>query len=174
MPKNIEFRLQFIDLYKKGYHNCEIARKLHKSDRTIGNLKAEYLAIGEDEFLRDKAGRVIVGKLKQQVVAEYLEKNVSLTSLSFKYNVSIISIKRWTRKAKETGLDTLTTSTYGKPKDMAKKPERISPEVLEENRRLKEELEYLRTENAYLKKLRALVEEERANFIKEALGSSKD
>lgn len=198
MSKNIKLRLQFLELYESGQRTRDIARELNKDPNYITNLKQQYLVLGQEEFLKDKNGRKVSGKLKQQIVSEYHEKAVSLNFLSLKYKVSVKAVQKWVIKAQKDGIETL----YGRQKNMAKKQQLINePEILKENKRLKEENECLKAENDYLKKLeplvadkkelekklkekelenlflkklRALVEEERANFIKNALGSSKN
>lgn len=204
MSKNITLKLQFLELYENGYRLCDIAKKLNKSYDLITKYKAAYAVQGRSEFLRDKVARVIDGKLKQQIVSEYLENSVSLTSLKLKYNVSIAGITKWVKQAKENGLESLTTSEYGRRKGMKSKTQtkNISPDVLKENRRLKRELESLKEEYArlqkryepitkdekafmehleklkthvaFLKKVQALVEEREANIRKNALGPSKN
>lgn len=174
MKKNITIRLRFVELYESGQRISDIARELNKDSKYITRLKQQYLVLGQEEFLKDKNGRKVSGKLKQQIVSEYQKKTVSLNFLALKYKVANTAVLKWVRKAQKDGIETLVTSNYGRQKNMAKQRQVNEPEVLKENEQLKKELEYLRLENAYLKKLRALVEEERANFIKNALGSSKN
>lgn len=204
MFKNIKLRLQFLELYEMGFRVCDIARKLNQDARYIQHLKGEYLALGREKFLKENTASIVNGAIKQEIVFKYLEKGVSLTSLQYEYNVSRSGIANWIKQAKENGLESLTTSEYGRRKGMKSKTQtkNISPEVLKENKRLKRELESLKEEYArlqkryepitkdekafmehleklkthvaFLKKVQALVEEREANIKKNALGPSKN
>lgn len=84
------------------------------------------------------------------------------------YGLSWSGIKKWVDKVKAEGYDALIDSAYGRPKGKTapKKERPIPPKLLEENRKLKIELELVKTENALLKKVKALVEERDARLRK--------
>ena len=79
-------------------------------------------------------------------------------------------LHRWERIYLEEGFEGLAIERRGRTKKMDNpkigRPRKIKPEVqddlIAENQRLKERLEYLEAENEYLKKLRALIQEEEA------------
>jgi len=79
-------------------------------------------------------------------------------------------IQRWERIYLEEGFEGLAKERRGRAKKMDNpkkgRPRKIKPEVqddlIAENQRLKERLEYLEAENEYLKKLDALIREEEA------------
>ncbi len=79
-------------------------------------------------------------------------------------------IQRWERIYLEEGFEGLAKERRGRPSKMSGvrkgtkpkvKPE-IKDDLIAENQRLKERLEYLEAENEYLKKLDALIREEEA------------
>ena len=77
------------------------------------------------------------------------------------------SIRVWERRYHAGGVDALASKPRGRPKTMAdsKPPELGALKVPDANRSHKDllkELEYLRAENAYLKKLDALIQEKKA------------
>jgi transposase len=75
-------------------------------------------------------------------------------------------IGKWERRYHAEGKDGLMSRRRGKPPAMAiPKPPKLDLKVPDANRSQKEllaELEYLRAENAYLKKLDALIQEKKA------------
>jgi transposase len=70
----------------------------------------------------------------------------------------------WERSYHSGGIDALTPRTRGRPKNMSTPPTPKPPSVNDDESRSREELltevTYLRMENAYLKKLKALVQQQ--------------
>ncbi len=108
------------------------------------------------------------GTFKLQVVRYYLEKGVSLnqTASYFKIpNEGIIST--WIRAYERLGAEGLSNKPRGRKKlPMTKKIKKkdtlpIDP-ASQKLAEMQKELDYLRAENAFLKKLRALVQQEEA------------
>lgn len=94
---------------------------------------------------------------KCKIVCESAEKGVSLSQICAKYHVSRGSVKRWIRIYRQGGYEALRSN---KPKKKLKKmgrPKKKEPQT--ELERLRYEVEYLRAENALLKKVRALMDE---------------
>ena len=104
------------------------------------------------------------GELKRQIV-RYIQKNhLTLVQASLKYGVSVARLSVWIKISREQGLDALLiTKKRGQPPGMGR-PRKKKPEEMTELERLREEVEYLRTENALLKKVKALVEEREARL----------
>ncbi len=108
-----------------------------------------------------------------QVAQEYLQKSLSLADIVIKYGVSVSSIEKWCRIAREQGYEALAdTKTRGRPpKDMTKKSKTKEP--LTELEQLRKRNAYLEAENDLLKKVKALVEEREARDRKIGRGPSK-
>lgn len=71
------------------------------------------------------------------------------------------AIGRWEQQYHSGGLSALAPQRKGR-RPMAKKPPSPPPDHERSHEELRKELEYLRAENAYLKKLDALIREKRA------------
>lgn len=97
---------------------------------------------------------------KLSVLRDMQENNLSLRATGVKYKITSSVIYKWKCIYATYGTNGLMKPP-GRPsqKPMSKKPTHKKAKTREEE--LEEELAYLRAENAYLKKLRALVEEKK-------------
>jgi len=114
-------------------------------------------------------------EFKLSVIMDMRENNLSYRETMRKYlphtdpkHMDII--QRWERIYLEEGFEGLAIERRGRASKMSgvkkgRKP-KVKPEIKDdlvaENQRLKERLEYLEAENEYLKKLDALIREEEA------------
>lgn len=100
------------------------------------------------------------------VVQRALSEELSMREAAARFNISNESVVRhWVKVYKDTGEEGLMNIKPGRSKNMTKPQktppitdaelEKLSPEEL------RAELRYLRAENAYLKKLKALVQSEK-------------
>ena len=100
--------------------------------------------------------------IRHQAVQSVLTDGLSIYEAMDKYNIPThTTIEAWVRLYNEGGIDALQNKPRGRPKmSKQEKPKPLPEKPLEEMTReeLLEELEYRRTEVAYLKKLRALVQ----------------
>ena len=95
---------------------------------------------------------------KCKIVCEYAEKHVPLHRVCAKHHVSQSSVNRWTAVYRKGGYDALRAiKEPGKGRKAMGRPKKQEPQT--ELDRLRYEVEYLRAENALLKKVRALMEE---------------
>jgi transposase len=142
------------------------ARELGCMRSAIKRWLEQYRQYGAAGFSL-KQGRYEV-RFKLQVVDYYLKKGLSLiqTASYFKIpNEGVIS--QWVKSYKRSGVAGLSEKPRGRKKTiMAKKPPKkqeapVDP-MVQKMAEMEKELEYLRAENAFLKKLDALIQQEEA------------
>lgn len=103
-------------------------------------------------------------KLKRQTIDAVIQQSLSCCEATVKYGISFSTIKSWLRKFRHGGYEELlATKPKGRPPKMPKKKK--SAKGMTELERLRERVEYLEAENAYLKKLKALDQEENAEMF---------
>jgi transposase len=108
------------------------------------------------------------GKFKLLVIRHYLEKGLSLNQVASHFKIPNGStIQRWLKSYERLGAEGLLKENRGRKKTiMAKKPRKqeypSTDPAAEKLAALQKEVEYLRAENAFLKKLEALVQQEKA------------
>lgn len=133
----------------KAHGRSGLARK---SERYSVQLKVEVLERGRNEGLSDR-----------QLAALY---NIRSTG----------QIGKWRSRYDAGGMSALQPQLRDKrPMPPAKQPPQShGPDEKRPHKELLEELAYLRAENAYLKKVKALIEAERIEALKKKRKSSKD
>ena len=158
MPKySKEFKLKVIEYCIEQHHTYPEAAKQFNipTTSTISQWVRRYKEKGVTGLLRNPK-LSYSGKFKQDVV-EYMHNNhLSLSETAIKFNLANHGvIGRWERIYYEEGPQALYEERRGRNKNMKRKKE--LPKEVEED--LIAEIQRLRMENAYLKKLQALVQE---------------
>ena len=147
-----------------------------KDGRSIHSIHLEY-GINEDRLhvlwnlyqLQGKAGLLKKKNiradytLKKEIVLDIEENRLTLHAASLKYGASPQRISVWLQQYRTGGLAALnSTKKRGRPPGMGRPKKNSKP--LTELERLRKEVQELKTENALLKKVRALVEERNARL----------
>lgn len=149
-----EFKLECIRKYKSGEliddpGGCTRSTFRH----TVVQWVRIYNALGEAGLEHKKPKRS--WKNKMDMIQRVLDGE-SLTEVAFSNGIQQNLLSKWYKIFKESGIDGLKLDRQGRPPKMAKKP-KTSNEI-KTKEELEKELEYLRAENEYLKKLNALVQ----------------
>lgn len=146
--------------------NRDAARKLGCDHKTIRRWLEQYKLYGI-KGLKFRNGSY-EGRFKVAVVRHYFKKGLSLnqTASYFKIpNEGVIC--QWVKIYKRLGASGLLDETRGRKRSsMAKKPPKnqipSNDPAAQKLAEMQKELDYLRAENAFLKKLDALVQQEEA------------
>jgi transposase len=97
--------------------------------------------------------------LKTEIVLKVIKNGLSLHQASIDYRITRSVIREWVRRATSGGIEALSIDARGHPpKRFMDKQAKKNSKPLSREQELLIENERLRAENAYLKKLRALVE----------------
>ena len=155
---SIEFKLEIVKYYEEtnsGYKTT--AEHFNVGYACIQRWVNKYKEHGAKGLAKNQKG--YDGNFKQYVV-EYMHNNhLSLQETSVHFNLAGTHVVgKWERIYYEEGPQSLYIERCGKSKNMGSKPrkKKLSKEVEED---LIDEVQRLRMENAYLKKLQALVQE---------------
>lgn len=156
---SLEFKLQVIKYYLEEKHTYpECCKKFNIPDhKTIRSWIYRYNLYGI-EGIKKQVNLNYDGKFKQYVI-EYMHNNhlsATETANYFKLGGSAV-VLRWNRIYCQKGPQSLYKEQRGRPKKMKSKLPKKKD--VNKNEDLLKELEYLRMENEYLKKLNALVQE---------------
>ena len=111
--------------------------------------------------------------IKRKIILDIEENHLTLHAASLKYGASPQRISFWLKVYREEGLAALARmKKRGRPPSMGRPKKNSRP--LTELERLRKEVQELKTENALLKKVRALVEERNARLREIGRGPSEN
>lgn len=130
-------------------------QKFNINRETIRIWLARYKNGGVKNLKNSTKKNKYTGQFKVDVVEYMHEHRFSHKKTSIKFMISDYLVKEWDLIYRHEGKDVLLKGNY---KSMYKKKKNKLEDKTKEE--LMEEVEYLRMENAYLKKLRALVQKE--------------
>ncbi|QNK50262.1 helix-turn-helix domain-containing protein [Brevibacterium sp. PAMC23299] len=157
---SLELKLKAVLAYLEGRDSFRtVANQFNISLTPLKQWVAHYKEHGIEGLMSTYTNYDI--SFKMDVLNYMNDFGVSSTHAAAVYNIASPStITNWLKQLEEYGVDALETKKKGRPsmkKETKKKPVEGSIEALQA------ENERLRAENAYLKKLRALVQESEAS-----------
>lgn len=156
-----EIRIQVAkEVLEGGLSENEAARKYGMSHVTVNEWVATYSKHGATGLLSKRTHRTFTGEQKQYIVEDMRENRLSHRAAAKKHDVPDRSIRKWERRYLNEGPEALYAERRGRPSVKAQTEDIVAStssmdELIKENLRL-------RTELAYLKKLKALVQEKDA------------
>ena len=144
----------------KSFHAIHVEYGIDAKQLKV--LWAKYQEYGT-AGLRKGSGIPIDFALRKKIVLDIEENHLTLHAASLKYGASQQRISFWLKVYREEGPAVLARmKKRGRPPGMGRPKKNSRP--LTELERLRKEVQELKTENALLKKVRALVEESNARL----------
>ena len=152
-----EFKLQIIKYYlEENYSYLECCKKFNIPSKTqIKEWVKKYKQHGPEGLIKHKKSSYS-GDFKQYVVEYMRDNHISATETAVYFRLQTPVVLKWERIYYEEGPQALYKERRGRPNKMGAKKNKKN---VNENEDLLEEVQRLRMENEYLKKLNALVQE---------------
>ena len=171
MRYDLDFKQQVIAYYEQGNTGKATAQAFDIDDKTVSKWVRQYQKGGIDAIKPKSSKATYSSAFKLNVLTTMLEEGLSQSEVALNYNISAPAlISQWHSAYRRQGISGLESKPKGRPA-MSKPYITDKPDDEKSVAELKRELEYLRAENAYLKKLDALLKAEEQASKKQ--GSSK-
>jgi transposase len=159
MKYSKEFKLEYVTKYKNGDYIKDPPGVNHRYfQKQVRRWVRQYDSLGEIALDHNRY-TLSIDKRKELIVR--VESGESYTSVAVSAGIQAELLKRWHKIYLQDGIEGLQSLKRGKSKMNNKPKMEKSLEQMTDKEKIKyyqERLEYLEAENAYLKKLRALVQ----------------
>src|SRR5699024_5827857 len=151
------FKQQVVDAYLSGEGGyASIAKKFGVRSKTnVAKWVSAFKQFGKEGLLRKKFPTTYPVQFKLDVLNYKLRTGESFDSVAVKFGIhEPPMIVNWMRSWQKEGIEGLS-KLRGRPSMSNKPRKKMSNKKLTKEQQLEKEIELLRAENAYLKKLRA-------------------
>ena len=171
MHYDLDFKIKVIAYYWQGHTGVSTAKQFGLDDKMVFKWVQQYQSGGIDAIKPKTSKTKYSADFKYKVIALMLVEGLSHFETALKFHISSPAlISHWHKAYRLYGMSGLTSKYKGST--LMKPPSASKPDDEKTPTELKRELQYLRAENAYLKKLDALLREREQATTKQ--GSSKD
>lgn len=151
-----EKKIEAIQLLEEGRAIRAVARALGVSPQVLRNWRYRKESGGYEQLLSTR--KYYTAEFKLSAIAYRRENDLSYSQAAADLGISGEgTLYAWEKVYRERGADGLQDTRKGRPPIMPKQ-EKKSQQALTREQELEAEVAYLKMENAYLKKLKALVE----------------
>ena len=161
-----EFKLKVVQYYLSGFGLKTTGHKFNINPSSVDEWVKSYNQHGESGLDTLRTKPVFSIEFKYKVVKMALDERLSIRETAQRFNIKEKeTVRRWLFLYQKDGIDGLKPKPKGPLKGMST-PKLIKSKYAQEDRdktqdQLLEELAYLRAENAYLKKRRALIQKQK-------------
>ena len=171
MRYDLDFKMQVIAYYRQGHSSHATAKMFNDNPAFLLKWVKQYQS-GCINAIKPKTSKAkYSSEFKLNVLTTMLKEDLSQSEVALKFNISSPAlISHWHKAYRQQGMSGLVSKHKGRTA-MSKPFITDKPDDEKTLAELKRELEYLRAENAYLKKLDALLKAEEQAGKKQ--GSSK-
>ena len=161
MKHTLKEKISYVKLVLDGIPQRQICKTYGLSHNNLRFWIDRYRLYGE-EGLKPKPYVDISPNKKERLIRLYEEKGVPLRLICIEHNISRAAFGKWIKQVRTKGYGSLYKKRQRDhpPKDIMARPKKKEPQT--ELEKLQYENLRLRAENALLKKVKALVEEEEA------------
>jgi transposase len=161
-----QFKLTVVEDYLKGFAGFRTVANRHGlANRSLLERWVAAFQLHGADGLKPKRSRYRA-EFKLSVLRHMWENRLSMTQTAARFDIRRhATVGVWERAYREGGFDALLPPRKEQPKKMpapTTKPEVPPDDAKRSHKDLLKELNYLRAENAYLKKLEALVQARQA------------
>ena len=172
MRYDLDFKIQVIAYYMQGHTGRATAEEFNLDNKIVIKWVKQYQS-GSIEAIKPKISKAYYSReFKHEVITTMLSQGLSQSEAALRFNISSPAlISHWHKAYRQEGMSGLTSKRQGRTA-MSKPYITDKPDDEKTAAELRRELEYLRAEVAYLKKLDALLREQEQASKKQ--GSSKN